>query len=304
MDRICVMMATYNGEKYIREQIDSILAQESVEVELLVRDDHSTDSTLQILREYAADGRLRILEDDVHLGAAGGFMKLLYNAGPCPWYAFADQDDVWLPDKLIRAIDAIRSFDVPALYCSNQILYRGGREEGLRFDKAPNYTLANSICGNSLSGCTMVMNRALRDEIADEGHRPSAGILSLRMHDVWVLLSALVLGEVVYDEWSGIRYRLHEANTVGIRPTGPAWRLKSLKKRLGSKKERNGRSRIARELLKYDIKDPAKKEVVESFARCGQSLPARLRLIKNRDVRRDCGEKRPLFIAKTLLGWI
>ena len=116
MDRVCVLMASYNGEKFIREQIDSILRQEGVEVSLVVRDDHSTDSTPEILREYEEAGKISVLRDDIHLGAPNGFMKLLYEADPCDYYAFADQDDIWLPDKLSRAVNAIRGFNGPALY--------------------------------------------------------------------------------------------------------------------------------------------------------------------------------------------
>lgn len=304
MDRVCVLMASYNGEKFIREQIDSILRQEGVEVSLVVRDDHSTDSTPEILREYEEAGKISVLRDDIHLGAPNGFMKLLYEADPCDYYAFADQDDIWLPDKLSRAVNAIRGFDGPALYCSNQIIYKNGTDEGLRFRKAPNYTLVNSLCGNSLSGCTMVFNRALWEEMRKEGHRPDPDLLNVRMHDVWTLLSALVLGQVVYDEGSRIRYRIHESNTVGIRPTGPAYRIKTLRKRLASRQEQNGRSRIAQELLKYDIPDPQKKAVVENFAHYRDSLGKKMKLMTDRQVRKDCGEKRPVFLLKTLLNWI
>ena len=304
MDRICVMMASYNGEKFIREQIDSILQQEGVDVSLVVRDDHSTDTTPEILREYEEAGKISVLRDDVHLGAPNGFMKLLYQAEPCDYYAFADQDDIWLPDKLRRAIDAIRGFDGPALYCSNQIIYKNGVEEGLRFDSEPNYTLTNVLCGNSLSGCTMVFNRALWEQIRDEKHRPDPDILNVRMHDVWVLLSALVLGDVVYDEGSGIRYRIHENNTVGIRPTGFKYRVKTLRKRLESSGNRNGRSRIAKELLKYQIKDPEKFEIVRCFADYRRSTSARIGLVKNARIRSDCGEKRQVFLAKTFLNWL
>lgn len=304
MDQICVLMASYNGEKFIRDQIDSILNQQGVEVRLIVRDDHSTDSTTEILREYEEAGKLTVLRDDVHLGAPNGFMKLLYTAEPCDYYAFADQDDLWLPGKLKRGIDYIRDLDVPALYCSNQIIYKNGEDQGLRFKKAPNYTLTNAICGNSLSGCTMVFNRALRDQLCDESHRPDPDLLNVRMHDVWVLLSALVLGRVVYDPGSGIRYRIHESNTVGIRPTGPAYRIKTLRKRLASKANQNGRSRIARELLKYDIPDPDKKAIVEAFANYRDSIGSKLRLATDKQIKKDCGEKRLVFLAKTFMNWV
>ena len=137
-----------------------------------------------------------------------------------------------------------------------------------------------------------------------EKHRPDPAILNIRMHDVWVLLSALVLGDVVYDKGSGIRYRIHENNTVGIRPTGFRYRVKTLRRRLESSGNRNGRSRIAKELLKYEIKDPEKFEIVRCFADYRRSMSARIGLVKNAQIRKDCGEKRQVFLAKTFLNWL
>lgn len=100
---ILVLMSTFNGEKFIREQIESILAQENVNIKLLVRDDGSTDKTLDILNEYKNKGKLNYYIGK-NLGPQLSFMHLLQNAPYCEYYAFADQDDVWLKDKLSTAI--------------------------------------------------------------------------------------------------------------------------------------------------------------------------------------------------------
>ena len=97
--KVLVLMSTYNGEKYLREQIDSILGQRGVEVSLLVRDDGSTDATLTTLDEYKESGRLDYYCGN-NLGPARSFMHLLQNAPASDFYAFSDQDDKWMDDKL------------------------------------------------------------------------------------------------------------------------------------------------------------------------------------------------------------
>ncbi|MBR4115330.1 MAG: glycosyltransferase, partial [Bacteroidales bacterium] len=120
LEKVCVVLASYNGQKYIREQLDSIAAQEGVEVSLLVRDDGSRDATQEILEQYQNAGALRWYTG-AHLNVAQGFLELLRNAPEADYYAFCDQDDVWLPDKLAAAVAMLKQ-ENPALplmyYCA------------------------------------------------------------------------------------------------------------------------------------------------------------------------------------------
>ena len=100
-------MSTYNGERYLREQIDSILQQIDVEIELIIRDDGSNDGTVQIIEEYASKYPCISYYCGDNVGVGKSFMELLKNAPTADYYAFSDQDDVWLKDKLIRAVKAI-----------------------------------------------------------------------------------------------------------------------------------------------------------------------------------------------------
>ncbi|MBR7166470.1 MAG: glycosyltransferase [Bacteroidaceae bacterium] len=101
-----VLMSTYNGMQYIREQLQSIYAQQGVDLSLLVRDDGSTDGTLQLLDEEQQAGRLSWYSGK-NLGPAFSFWDLLHNAPEAPYYAFCDQDDVWDADKLAVAVAAM-----------------------------------------------------------------------------------------------------------------------------------------------------------------------------------------------------
>ena len=107
MRNILVLMSTYNGEKYLKEQIDSILAQKNVEVTIQVRDDGSTDGTIRILEEYQKCGKLNWYSS-TNMGPAKSFLDLVYNAPlKYDYYAFCDQDDYWKEDKLYKAIETV-----------------------------------------------------------------------------------------------------------------------------------------------------------------------------------------------------
>ena len=114
-----VVMSTYNGEKYLKEQIDSILSQEGVDVRLYIRDDGSSDRTTDILASYQEHKNVKI-EKGNNLGFAKSFLTALDECDEADYYAFSDQDDVWEKDKLSTAIEILEeeSQSTPLLYCS------------------------------------------------------------------------------------------------------------------------------------------------------------------------------------------
>nr|WP_294693530.1 glycosyltransferase [uncultured Blautia sp.] len=290
MDKICVLMSTYNGEKYLIEQIESILTQKDVEVTLVVRDDGSSDSTISILNEYQEQGKLSLISDNCNLGPACSFMKLLYGAEDFAYYAFADQDDIWRSEKLITAIAMIKdNEDVPALYCSNQWILEEGKIKGLRFTHKE-HGIVQAICGNVFSGCTMVFNKKLFDILKQVNNRPSIDVLKTRMHDTWVIAVAECTGVVVYDENSYIEYRIHENNTVGLKKG----KIKRLKCRIINKNYRNGRSKLAAELIKLPIYDKKNYDIVKAFATRNRIGLLKKSIIKNSNDN--------YFIIKTLFG--
>lgn len=123
MHTITVLMSSYNGEKYISEQIDSILHQENCNVNLIVRDDGSSDNTCEILEQYQKNNLLTWYSDGENLRPAHSFLRLLANAPDSDYYAFADQDDYWMTDKLDHAIKAIGNrSDIPMIYYANSEL--------------------------------------------------------------------------------------------------------------------------------------------------------------------------------------
>jgi glycosyltransferase involved in cell wall biosynthesis len=242
---VAVLMSTYNGERFLEEQINSVLAQEGVEVTLYIRDDGSTDNTKNIICAYR--DRVNMICGE-NMGVGNSFMQILYEAGHSyDYYAFCDQDDIWLNTKLCNAIDKIDMYDTPTLYCSNQTLVNSsGDVIGLRHAQKVDTSYMQILCNNRISGCTMVWNQPMQLALSAPERRPSKELLKKRIHDVWVVMVATIIGTVVYDEESFILYRQHENNVVGVKESSL---ITEWKKKLKNPDLRNGRSVLAREIV-------------------------------------------------------
>lgn len=214
--KVAVLMSTYNGEMFLREQIESILAQKDVDVTIYVRDDGSKDNTLQILSEYIGDKF--IVEQGENLGPAKSFMSLLYSVPDFfDYYAFSDQDDIWYPDKICSAIAMLSSRNGMLYGCNQMLVDSEGNELGLwrKDDFKASLTPIRVIMNNSISGCTTVFSNKLYRIVTKEEHRPSEQLLSLRYHDNWIVAVASLYESVVYDYRAFINYRQHGDNVVG-----------------------------------------------------------------------------------------
>ena len=212
--RVAVLMSTYNGENYMKEQIESILNQRgNFELDLWVRDDGSTDATKKILMQYEIEKKLHWYEGR-NLKPALSFMDLIKHCENYDYYAFADQDDYWMPDKLWTGIMQIKDIKTPSLYCSNAELVDDnlkslGRDVYKCDPKTDIYTLA---CAGGLLGCTMIFNCALAQMIQNYSIPER-----LVMHDFYIaLVCVAVKGSIRYDEDSYMLYRQHENNVVGV----------------------------------------------------------------------------------------
>lgn len=207
--KICILLSAYNGEKYIEEQLESLVGQQGVEIDILVRDDGSSDKTHEILDKWQEEGLLRWYEGG-NLGFAKSFMDLVQRAGDYEYYAFCDQDDIWLPEKLKRAVDMLSKIENDIkLYCSNVYYYKNGETYGGIHKQTPVFDKYTSMVRNIAPGCSMVFSRRLKDLLAAAPPR------RLIAHDIWVFQSAMLLGEVVYDFTPTMLYRQHENNQIG-----------------------------------------------------------------------------------------
>lgn len=237
--RLTVLMSTYNGEKFLREQLDSILAQKlptDTELKIKVRDDGSKDSTLAILDEYATkyDNVVTYYTGE-NLKPAKSFWHLLKNCEASDYYAFCDQDDVWYQDKLERALTTLQSRsnqDVPLLYTSNVMVTDAELNQIGVMNTEKMYTdLAHILVYNVSNGCTQVFNDIARNEFIKYDMDSNLVIMHDRIAD---LLTAM-FGELIYDENPTMFYRQHQNNVVGEQSIGKVRSfIKRVKRFLGS----------------------------------------------------------------------
>lgn len=209
MKKVQVLMSTYNGQTYLKKQIESILEQTYPNIELLVRDDGSSDHTIDILRDYEERYENIKVIYGKNIGVNGSFFYLLAQSNS-DYLAFSDQDDIWLPEKIQNAVEKLDYYTVPALYAGNKILIDQNDsiiKENNKKEKKPSFS--NALIENICTGCTIVMNKKLADNL--KIHIPKQAIL----HDWWCYLVASYLGIVVYDEQAYILYRQHGNNIIG-----------------------------------------------------------------------------------------
>lgn len=213
MASVAILMATFNGEKFLGEQLASIAAQTHTDWHLHVSDDGSTDSTRALVSGFASSHPVTLHEGPTQ-GHVRNFLSLLSAVSDADHYAFCDQDDVWETEKLARALEWLRTVpaDVPALYGS-RTLYMGaeGTVTGLStsFPHPPSFK--NALVQCYAGGNTMVMNKAARDLIALRAAdvKPAA-------HDWWAyIMVSGAGGKVHYDNWPSVRYRQHGGNQLG-----------------------------------------------------------------------------------------
>lgn len=273
MPTVQVLLSTFNGEAYISQLLDSIFSQRDVEVTVLARDDGSHDKTVQILREYAKSCALSIIEIGPNLGYAKSFWTLLQKAGEADYYAFADQDDIWLPCKLINSIRELTGCTDAAL-CTSTVIPVDAVLHKLEIEPFPKHgplALSESLQRSILPGCTYVFNERLR-ALASRYNG------FMESHD-WALYAiATALGQVKYCETPGIKYRIHGANTIGVANKTASFFSKL--KRLGSPSERT-RSRFAKDLLQeyWSDLDNDSREIVALLAWYRDSIANRIALV-------------------------
>ena len=221
MVEVYVILSTFNGERFLKEQLESILSQQSVLIRLLIRDDGSSDGTPAVLRSYVQNHTHIKVDYGKNIGVIGSFFALLDKVPPdAQFIAIADQDDIWLPDKLIRAVNQVSVSEKPAMYCS---CYKAIDENGafLWQSQPPvkETSFKNAIVQNVATGCTIVINKSLLSALKIS----QVDISNLVMHDWWIYLCAASFGQVMYDPEPSILYRQHHGNVVGAKSGVAFW---------------------------------------------------------------------------------
>ncbi|MDR0882343.1 MAG: glycosyltransferase family 2 protein [Candidatus Adiutrix sp.] len=265
--QVAILLGTYNGAAFLAEQLDSLAAQSYPHWRLWVSDDGSTDDTLKILKDYQAKWG----PDKLTFGPGPGqgfvqnFLSLTDNPEiAADYYAWCDQDDIWLPGKLSRAISQLApgGQEKPALYGGRTILVdRNNKEYGLSplLNRRPP-SFAHSLVQCIGGGNTMVFNRPARELV-----RVGSGLAPVS-HDWWAYqVVSGVGGQVIYDEEPQIRYRQHGRNLYGSNQ-GWSARLARLRRVVdGTFRQRNGRNLAALSVVADRLTAASRREL-EAFS--------------------------------------
>lgn len=280
---VTILMAAYQGEKYIGQQIESILAQEDSDWRLVIWDDGSTDGTPLVLSAYANQypDRILVKRNAKNLGAAKNFLSMVMEY-PGDYYMFADQDDVWNPDKLTRtkkrllAMEAKYGREVPALVSTDALV----TDENLKelhpsFTRLQHFdmrkrTFSHILMENLCIGCTMMFNAALAKLLVQCPEQA-------RYHDWWMALLAGAFGHISYLDAATLKYRQHGNNVVGT-TTFSDYVKQRIRNREGNRELLEKTFRQAEEFRSMygnhpELKKEAK-EALESFCRLPEQKPA------------------------------
>lgn len=247
-------MSTYNGELFIKEQIDSILSQSFSQFTLYIRDDGSNDATLKIINEYT-DPRVVLVKDQLgNLGSSRSFLTLLKSVNS-DVYFFCDQDDIWLPQKLETVLPYFKeNSSMPVLVHSDlELVDRAKKPLGSTFNQHENiqipadYKLQQLLTQNCVVGCSSALNAAL----LAKAHLAEIKIEKIAMHDWWLSLVAARFGKIFYIDTPLVLYRQHSSNVSGASKKNYVRKLQSFMNGEGFAKLQKYGKRVANQAEEF-----------------------------------------------------
>ena len=240
MDTVAVIMATFNGEKYVREQLESLANQTYKNITVYIHDDFSEDGTVGIIKDFIEANKTEVrfvLWEEKKLGYPQCFIKTLLTVPKADYYAFSDQDDIWFPDKIEKAVCGIKSYEKklkPTLYYSCVDYYDGQlnfmRRARFIDEKNPlrECNLQEMLLGGEAMGMTFLFNECVRDvfkEVYNNGRTD--------FKDTFIKIYCAACGKVIYRSEPSAKYRRHNnATTVGMNPGGKAKRIINMAKKI------------------------------------------------------------------------
>ena len=220
MEKVDILLATYNGARFLKEQLDSILNQTHTEFRLIISDDKSTDKTRAIIEEYAAkDNRIEYHFQKKNLGVIKNFEFLLKKV-ESDYFMFSDQDDIWKENKIELSLAKLKEDDADLVYSDLEVVDRDLKTiyksylklKGLE-NKVKKYNNFEALyLNNFITGCTMLSKKKFIDLIL-----PLPTKSKYVLHDYWVSLIVSQHGVLTYVKEPLIKYRQHKDNKIGSR---------------------------------------------------------------------------------------
>lgn len=271
-ENLAILLATYQGEKFLEAQIESLLQQTCKDWQLYVHDDGSDDGTAEIVQHYRNQypEKIVLVEGPSMGGARDNFLYLMKQV-EAPYYMCCDQDDIWLPAKIQRTFDEMKALEeqesaqVPCLVFTELTVVNENlkviAERMSRYQKldCENPVLNRMLMQNVVTGCTMMMNRKLRDmAIQYKNHK------NIIMHDWWISLIAAQFGKISYIDEPTILYRQHGENSVGALDTSNvSYILKKVRR------FKNNQTAVLNTQIQA-------KELVDTFGLSADTIPGKL----------------------------
>lgn len=298
--RVQILLSTYNGERYLREQLESYIALEGFEKYcVLVRDDGSTDGTREILREYKEKYGFEVLFGE-NVGVNESYHILLtQSSDQCDYFALSDQDDVWLPHKLKCAVKRLDNMpgEKPRMFFSlSQITDANLNPVAVSNRPIRGVSFLNAMVENVCPGHTQVFDQKLKQLLLTswDGY--------IHVVDWWVYLVASGLGEIVYEPTCTVLHRQHGNNTVGYEVN----RFRHFKTRLRRARAREGRC-ITRQLEHfrasfYDLLPKEYAQELCSFIECQSTLWNRIKYSVTSKIYRQTSVETCLVKTLYMLG--
>lgn len=264
MESVTIMLATYNGEKYLEEQIESIINQTYKNWKLIISDDNSTDGTKEIINKYISlyPQKIKNITNFKEHSAKGNFINLFENVEKSDYYMFCDQDDIWIENKVEKFITRIKQEKDSGpilMYCDLKVVDENLsvlNESFLQYTNnyPPKENFEKFIFENHIPGCTMFYNNALKEKIGNISE-------GCRMHDWWIALNASAYGKIIFLDETLNLYRQHGNNTIGAKSKIGKKRIPSIIRKIKHIKMFN--TSILRQLIEFKEKYEANGEKIE-----------------------------------------
>ena len=218
-ETVTIVLPTYNGEKYLKEQIDSILNQTYSKIKLIIADDCSTDSTREILKTYESDERITVFYQTKNQGVVKNIEFLLEKV-ETPYYMLADQDDFWLSEKVEKSLELLKKEDVDLVFGDLEVVDQNLKtiypsfgdfmKLNRKIKKKIRHKELNYLY-NCITGCTILAKKETISMLI-----PFPTYSKYLIHDYWIAIMASMHGKLAYLEEPYIRYRQHGNNQVGV----------------------------------------------------------------------------------------
>lgn len=299
--KIAIFMSTYNGEKYINQQLESIFNQNvCANIELYIRDDGSTDRTIDIIRKWKEQFNITLFIKN-NVGPAQSFWELFSMKDiKADFYAFADQDDLWDSNKLQIGINSLKNEKIEALWCSNcRIIDQNGKVLNDEMNKnTPDFNIISQFVCGTTQGCAMLFNDQLRNYILSKKTN------KIPMHDFVIMTYAIAKGKVIYEKCPTFGYRVHNNNVVAKEGKNVLKHAIDSLNRWFSKEHKNELSLYAEEFLinNEEYLDNLTRQYLNGLISSKGSMISRIKIVFNVNTRSQNKKAERSFKIRMLFG--